>query len=286
MEQIVYRQQLEGVIMVEQVTREENYSMPYRHFHDTFELYYLTEGESYYFIDRETYLVKAGDMVLIKPDRVHKTSLAKLSRHSRILLQITEKAFAPFLNANGFPALDELYGRLGRIVSLREEDRERMKELMLCIGEEIRGRQKRYELMVKMKLLEILLLLSRYQGDGLPEEEGRTAQTPRYQKVQEVVDYLHANPGTGESLEELAGRFYISRSWLSRIFREVTGISVVEYTNIMRVRNARKLLAFGEYSVTEISERLGFESITYFERVFKKYTDCTPLKYRKEQRKG
>ena len=54
MEQIVYRQQLEGVIMVEQVTREENYSMPYRHFHDTFELYYLTEGESYYFIDRET----------------------------------------------------------------------------------------------------------------------------------------------------------------------------------------------------------------------------------------
>ena len=77
MEQIVYRQQLEGVIMVEQVTREENYSMPYRHFHDTFELYYLTEGESYYFIDRETYLVKAGDMVLIKPDRVHKTSLAK-----------------------------------------------------------------------------------------------------------------------------------------------------------------------------------------------------------------
>ena len=215
MEQIVYRQQLEGVIMVEQVTREENYSMPYRHFHDTFELYYLTEGESYYFIDRETYLVKAGDMVLIKPDRVHKTSLAKLSRHSRILLQITEKAFAPFLNANGFPALDELYGRLGRIVSLREEDRERMKELMLCIGEEIRGRQKRYELMVKMKLLEILLLLSRYQGDGLPEEEGRTAQTPRYQKVQEVVDYLHANPGTGESLEELAGRFILAGAGLA-----------------------------------------------------------------------
>ena len=55
MEQTVYRQQLEGMIMVEHVIREENYSMPNRHFHDTYELYYLIEGESYYFIDRETF---------------------------------------------------------------------------------------------------------------------------------------------------------------------------------------------------------------------------------------
>ena len=165
-----------------------------------------------------------------------------------------------------------------------EEDRDRMQALMLQIGEEIRGRQRNFELMVKVKLLELLVLLSRYQGDGLPEEEERMAYTPKYQKVQEVVDYLLANPESGENLEELAGRFYISRSWLSRIFREVTGFSVVEYSNILRVRKARKLLACSDYSVTEISEQMGFESITYFERVFKKYTDCTPLKYRKEKR--
>lgn len=286
MEQIIYSQQLEGVLMVEQIVREQDFSMDGRHFHNTYELYYLLKGERYYFIDRETYLVRAGDVVLIKPNRIHKTSQASVSGHDRILLQITEEAVSPFLRGNGLWTLGELYDRLGRIISLREEDRERMKELMLRIGEEIRDRKKHYELMVKMKLMELLVLLYRYQGEPVKAGDERTAQTPKYQKVQEVVDYLQANPGTGESLEELAGRFYISRSWLSRIFREVTGFSVVEYTNILRVRKAGNLLVQGDYSVTEISEILGFESITYFERVFRKYTGLAPLKYRKEERKA
>ena len=116
------------------------------------------------------------------------------------------------------------------------------------------------------------------------EGEERVAQSPKYQKVQEVAEYLQANPGTRESLDQLAGRFYISRSWLSRIFREVTGFSVSEYANMVRVKRAQKLLAHGDYSVTEISELVGFESITYFERIFRRYTDRTPLGYRREKR--
>ncbi len=284
MEETIFIQQLEGLAMVEQIIREGDYSMKSRHFHNTYELYYLLEGEVYYFIDRETYLVRAGDVVLIKPNQVHKTSLAKDSRQNRLLLQITGRAMDDFLRRNGFLTLEELYDRKGRIISLGEEERSVMKELMLRIGEEMRDRRRSYELMVKMKLLELLVMLRRCQEDALAEGEARTAHTPKYQKVQEVVDYLQANPETGESLDELAGRFYISRSWLSRIFKEVTGFSVNEYTNIIRVKKAQKLLSCSDYSVTEVSEALGFESITYFERVFKRYTTSTPLKYRQETR--
>ena len=284
MEETIFVQQLEGLAMVEQIIREGDYSMKSRHFHNTYELYYLLEGEVYYFIDRETYLVRAGDVVLIKPNQVHKTSLAKDSRQNRLLLQITGKGMDDFLRRNGFLTLEELYDRKGRIISLGEEERGVMKELMLRIGEEMRDRRRYYELAVKMKLLELLVMLRRCQEDALAEGEGRTAHTPKYQKVQEVVDYLQANPETGESLDELAGRFYISRSWLSRIFKEVTGFSINEYTNIIRVKKAQKLLSCSDYSVTEVSEALGFESITYFERVFKRYTANTPLKYRQESR--
>lgn len=284
MERVVYVQQMEGLVMVEQVIREQSFSMSSRHFHDTYELYYLVEGEIYYFIDRETYLVKEGDIVLIKPSQIHKTSMAKIQGHNRILLQITGNALASFLQGNDFLSLEELCDRVGPIISLHQKDRETLQALMFRIGEEIREKQKNYELMVKTKLLELMVLLSRYQGEQLMKDEERTAQTLKHQKVQEVVDYLQANPENRESLEELAGRFYISRSWLSRIFREVTGLSVVEYTNIVRVRKAGKLLVSGDYSITEISEILGFESITYFERVFRRYTGCTPLKYRKTGR--
>ncbi|RKJ21503.1 AraC family transcriptional regulator [bacterium D16-50] len=284
MERTIFRQELEGLVMVEQVVREEDYSMKSRHFHDTYELYFLEEGEGYYFIDRETYLVRAGDVVLIKPNQIHKTSMERVARHGRLLLQITEAPMDAYLRGNGFMTLEELYDKKGRIVSLGERAGAAVKELMIRVGEEIRDRQRGYDLMVRLKLLELLAVLWRCGEDAPPEREERVAQSPKYQKVQEVAEYLQANPGTRESLDQLAGRFYISRSWLSRIFREVTGFSVSEYANMVRVKRAQKLLAHGDYSVTEISELVGFESITYFERIFRRYTDRTPLGYRREKR--
>ena len=64
----------------------------------------------------------------------------------------------------------------------------------------------------------------------------------------------------------------------------MTGFTVNEYMNVARTKKAQNLLVHSGYSITEIAEILGFESITYFERVFKKYTDDTPMKYRKRMK--
>lgn len=284
MEQVIFRQRVEGLVEAEQVIRENEFSMANRHFHDTYELYYLLEGERYYFIDKETYRVGAGDVVLVRPNQIHKTSMSKTSYHNRMLLQIKREAFDNLLKGNGFLTLEELYDRNMQIISLRKKDADILKDMILQITEEIREKQKGYELMVKVKLLELLVLLSRYRKNVLPDRREQTAQTAKHQKVHEVADYLQLHPDTRECLEELADRFYISKSYLSRIFKEVTGFGVNEYTNIVRVKKAQNLLVYGDYSVTEISELLGFESITYFERVFKKYTLYTPLRYRREKR--
>lgn len=98
MEQVVFQGKTDEVEF-SQVIRDYEYSMVDRHFHDTYELYYLLEGQRYYFIDRQTYLVKAGDVVMIKPNQIHKTSMAEESYHNRILLQIDGQALDPFLRA-------------------------------------------------------------------------------------------------------------------------------------------------------------------------------------------
>ena len=270
MEQMIFKERIEGLVEAEQVIREQEYSMTSRHFHDTYELYYLKEGERYYFIDKETYLVGAGDVVLVKPNQIHKTSMAKTSYHNRILLQIQEGALDAFLRGCGLLGLRELYERYAPIISLRESDRETVEGLLFQIRDEIRDKKSNYELMVKMKLQELLIRLSRYRRNVL-YEKNQSVQNPKYQKVHEVADYLQTHPETRENLEELA----------DRIFKEVTGFGINEYTNIIRIKKAQGMLIHGKYSVTEISELLGFESITYFERVFKKYTASTPLKYRR-----
>lgn len=280
MEQVVFQGKTDWV-EVSQVIRDYEYSMVARHFHDTYELYYLLEGQRYYFIDRQTYLVKAGDVVMVRPNQIHKTSMAQESYHNRILLQIDGRAMDPFLKACGMGGMEEVYAQDAMILSVPEKERPDIEELLFRIQKEMKERLSQYEVRVKLKLAELFLTLLRSQKRVPFLEENQKVETWKHKKVHEVADYLLNHPETEESLEELAKRFYISKSYLSRIFREVTSFTVNEYKNINRIKKSQQLLNHSTYSVTEISELLGFENLTYYERVFKKYAGVTPLKYRK-----
>lgn len=282
MERTVFSEKM-AWLTLDEVVRDYEFSMQVNHFHDSFELYFLLEGERYYFIDRETYHVKKGMVVLINRQQIHKTSMAGNSYHDRILMQINREGISTFLEQAGLVSIDQLFEENYGVTELNEEAWERVRELLFSIRGEMREKQGQYEVMVRLELAEIFLLIYRCRKNRVFDKAGgeiSTVQTAKHQKVHEVAEYLLHHYDTNESLEELAGRFFISKSYLSRIFREVTGFSVNEYRNITRIKKAQELLADSGYSVTEISELLGFESVTYFERVFKKHADRTPLKYR------
>ena len=285
MERILFEESMEGVV-IDEVVREDGFSMTMKHFHDTYELYFLLNGERYYFIEKETYYVKTGDVVLVNRQQVHKTSQAGNGSHDRILLQLNGKYLESWLKHAGVYSLEKLFGDYYGVARLSEKEWGEMKTLLLSIRDELKGRRERYEVMVRLMISRILLMVYRSRKKSVLKDMPPTVQTSKHGKVHEVAEYLTLHCETDESLEELAERFFISKSYLSRIFREVTGFSVNEFRNLARVRKARELLSASEYSVTEISELLGFESVTYFERVFKKHTDATPLKYRKETRRA
>ena len=106
-------------------------------------------------------------------------------------------------------------------------------------------------------------------------------KTGVHQKVHEVALYLQTHIHESVSLEELAQRFFMSRSYLTRSFRNVTGFSVVEYMTYIRIQKAQQLLRESDRSITEIADLCGFGNITYFEKVFKTTTGHTPVQYRK-----
>lgn len=283
MDKTIFSESMEGVV-IDEVVRDQEYSMTMNHFHDTYELYFLLEGERYYFIEKETYHVKAGDVVLINREQVHKTSQAGSGKHDRILLQLSGRILDPWLKNAGVFSLERLFGDYYGVLKVSELEWEEMKSLLLGIRDEIGLRGERYETMVRLKLSQILLLIYRIGKKNILKEMPATVQTAKHGKVHEVAEYLTTHCETGESLEELAEKFFISKSYLSRIFREVTSFSVNEYRNLARVRKAKELLSNSDYTITEISGLLGFESVTYFERIFKKHGDETPSGYRKKSR--
>ena len=96
-----------------------------------------------------------------------------------------------------------------------------------------------------------------------------------------ALQYIHLHYADRITLQELADLEHISVSYLARRFRRITGMTVTDYINYVRVERARYLLATTDKPVQEISYLVGYESPQYFSRVFRARCGETPAAFRR-----
>ena len=99
-------------------------------------------------------------------------------------------------------------------------------------------------------------------------------------RADEVVRYVDANYIGRISLGDLATRFAMSPSHLSRVFKNRTGRTLTEYVAHRRIDYAKELLETSTMPVSEIAEESGYDSYFYFARVFRRLTGQTPTEHR------
>lgn len=110
----------------------------------------------------------------------------------------------------------------------------------------------------------------------------RLNDTKTGKQVRQIQDYISDNLSNAElSLASIAKEFYISSSHLSRIFKQETGQTLVEYITKLRIAKAEKLLKETEYKGYQIGEMIGIPDPHYFSILFKKYTGLSINAYRK-----
>ena len=129
-----------------------------------------------------------------------------------------------------------------------------------------------------------LLLILHYVEQECFAESSAVAR-PRNETVEQICAYLAANYRQKFSLTEVAAQFYLSPYYLSRLFRRVTGQSIVDYINNRRIEAAQKLLETTELSISAVAEQTGFASAAHFRRVFREVMGTGPLQYRKGHKK-
>lgn len=100
-------------------------------------------------------------------------------------------------------------------------------------------------------------------------------------QVQALRRYLYENYRTKISLDSLSYLFRSNKTTICNQFRQEYGITVFAYINSLRIEEAKRLLTENIRSVTEIADHLGFESIHYFTRFFKKTTGMSPTEYKR-----
>lgn len=102
--------------------------------------------------------------------------------------------------------------------------------------------------------------------------------------VEKAIGFIKANYMRDLSLEDVANAVFLSSGYLSIIFKEETGCTVLEYITYIRMQKARELvLQIPALKVKEIAEQLGYNNVQSFIRYFKKYYGVTPMSYRKHE---
>lgn len=262
------------------ITRQKHdsvYNMPYFHYHNVYEIYYLLEGRRNYFIQDKIYPVLKGDIVLINVHDIHKTMDLNNSSHERILINFKKEFISPLLD-DDINLLDCFLSE-HKVIRLDVSEQSFVQSMLMKMLEEDKKKQKGYLTYQKILLTELLLFINRNM-DKFNEQDRYSSSIQN--KISEVAFYLMENYMKKLSLKEVADEFYITPSHLSRSFKKTTGFTFIEYLNSIRVKEAKRLLKETKKSIMEIAELTGFESQTHFGRVFKQMTGVSPLKYRKQ----
>lgn len=95
-------------------------------------------------------------------------------------------------------------------------------------------------------------------------------------KIRELLQYIHGNYSKDITLNEIADRMGFSLIYTSQLFKKEVGVSFITYLTHYRIDKARELLASGNYKVYEVSSLVGYQTVQYFSKTFKKVTGFNP----------
>lgn len=281
MEAVIYYAESDGISM-ERMVRRGNFSMRTKHFHNQYEIFYLIEGERQFFFNNRFYLVRGGSLILVDENAIHMTRDNDVPEfgHDRIILYVDKEKMRELDGIFPHMGLVDFFRNHYGVFHLNQDQQTAFLDFYRRIMHELDQKRKNYKAVID---IELLLYFIRFMRDNLAAapDDLSASDNPKHQNAYRIAEYISTHYTQPITLDALADRFFISKYYLCRTFKEITGYSVNEYVNIHRIRQAKRLLEETDLSIRQISQQLGYESITYFEKVFKTFMTVPPLKYRK-----
>ncbi|MBQ4259305.1 MAG: AraC family transcriptional regulator [Lachnospiraceae bacterium] len=243
---------------------------PHVHYHDAYELYYMLDGNTTYYIGDRIYHIQSGNFVFIPRGILHRTDYESSEINERIYLHFSENIFT-----NELQEIKETL-RDSRVLYVNKEHLPHLENLLTQIEQESKNDDNYQSFIMNLLIRELLVQLCRYKQNFKPTLSG-TDKT-----IYQISKYISTHYQEPISLSALSREFNMSESYLSRKFKAHTGIGVIEYITYVRITNAEKLLQETDYSVTQIADRCGYSDSNYFSTVFKQIKGITPRQCRKQ----
>lgn len=256
--------------------------------HDFWEFICVDKGDVDICAGNESFKLKTNDIFFHEPNEFHNVSTGENSTPNLVVISFScdDEVMSVFRHKKlkiG-PKEREL---LGKIVSEARRcfacpmDDPYLKVIPLKDPELIGAEQ-----LLFIYLEQFLIRLLRIHFSEKVQDRFKYQKTPEQSTsgtdsilFNNIINYLRENVKTYVSIDQICREHSISRSRLQRLFSANSSLSVIEYFNYLKIQEAKELIRAQRMNFTEISEELGYSSIHYFSRQFKKVTGMTPTEY-------
>jgi len=256
---------------------------PVFHSHTHHEVYYFHEGKCNYLIGDQIYNLAPGDLILMYGMTLHCPKVDLDVPYIRSIIHFDPAVLRPYLeHPQAVPIMQPFEQFKNYRLCLRGEAKEEVERILFVMNNhEQRGDQVGAS---RLLLAFVDLLHFVYDQCLQPLREHREFPSDKERTVQNVIALLE-DRFTDEDLnmDRLQRELHLSKSYLAKIFKEVTGVTIFEYVYRKRINEAKILFLLDtNLAVTEVSFQLGFKHLAHFSRLFKQHVGITPEKYKKQ----
>jgi len=223
--------------------------------------------------------LRPADLLVVQPDQAFTCQAVENMPQKSILLFVPTDDVRLLLQWGNDPQLEAFFS--GREpIRLTSSSCFALESELGKLDQEIQSAPILSKLSARLRthLILVQALRSR-QAETMSANHNRRRST-----IDQVVAFIDANFSTNITLNGMAQIFETTSSALSRSFKKYTGMQPIAYLNQVRINAAKELIAKTEMPLSQICTRVGYDSQTYFGRVFKSVTDMTPSQYRRSQR--
>lgn len=258
----------------------------YPHWHKEIEIIYVTQGSLDLGLNDKVIHLKQGEVQFINGGDVH--FFLSSPDSERIVIQFDLNLFQDVSTLiYDDRSLRDIFTQIEQSSrNWPHETATRLLPLLQSISTEDHERKEGYAYMIKAKLYEMLAFILREVPRGNETHRPQISEhilTPTKEmllKLERIFEYVESHYQESIILKDVADYIGFSPYYFTKFFKKNTGMTFITFLNEYRLNKAKWILLNENYSITEIAEQAGFNSVKTFHHFFKEATGTSPLKYR------
>lgn len=245
------------------------------HIHDCYELYYSISGGKQFLIDNRFYSIAPGDLFIINQYESHKLTQIDNQLHERIVFSIHPDYTKRLSTAD--TDLDACFScRSAGFTHKLSLSREQQKRFLYYVNKITSARGYAHDIVEQAAFMELLVMINSLSSSNAPETANNEYKYNH--QVDDILVFINQNIAHSVTVEQLAEHFFLSESYICRIFKQATGTTIGKYIAARRISIAKAALSEGA-SVSEAFEKSGFSDYSSFFKSFTKAVGVSPKKY-------